>query len=94
MLLFAISANTQIVVVNGLKDPDENFIELWNYLIKNTPNTSRIIVLNRTKEIRKGWKNYSNEKIMCVGIGETIDEETAVAIIEQARSQMESTGGV
>ena len=74
-----VAANTQIVVANGLNDPDENFIELWNYLIKNTPNTNRIIVLNRTKEIRKEWKNYSNEKIMCVGIGETIDEETAVA---------------
>jgi len=74
-----VAANTQIVVANGLNNPDENFVELWNYLIKNTPNTNRIIVLNRIKEIRKGWKNYSNEKIMCVGIGKTIDEETAVA---------------
>ena len=25
------------------------------------------------------WEDYSDEKIMCVGIGETIDEETAIA---------------
>ena len=49
------AANTQLVIVNGLKDPDKHFIELWNYLEKNTPNTKKVIILNRIKEI-----NYSH----------------------------------
>ena len=72
-------ADLQIVVGNGLNGPDEHFIELWNYLMQNTPDTDRIIVLNRINEIGENWMNYSEEKIICVGIGETIDEETAIA---------------
>jgi hypothetical protein len=52
---------------------------LWDYLIQNTPNTDRIIVLNRVNRIGEKWVNYSDEKILCVGMGETINEETAVA---------------
>ena len=40
------AANIQIVVGNGLKKPDKHFIELWNYLEENTPNTKKIIILN------------------------------------------------
>ncbi len=47
------AANMQIVVGNGLKKPDNHFIELWNYLEENTPNTKRIIILNRTEKIKK-----------------------------------------
>ena len=72
-------AHVQIVVGNGLDEPDDHFIELWNYLTQNTPDTDRIIVLNRVKGIGGKWANYSDEKILCVGMGETIDEETAVA---------------
>ena len=72
-------AHVQIVVGNGLDEPDNHFIELWNYLTQNTPDTDRIIVLNRVKGIGGKWANYSDEKILCVGMGETIDEETAVA---------------
>ena len=35
--------------------------------------------MNRTDEIRNDWSDYSNEEMMCVGLGETIDEETAMA---------------
>ena len=73
------AADVQIVVGNGIEEPDENFIELWNYLVQNTPDIQRIIILNRTNEITNEWKTYATEKIMCVGIGETIDEETAIA---------------
>lgn len=73
------AADIQLVIGNGLKEPDENFIELWNYLVKNTPNIKRLIVLNRTDKITKEWETYSSEKIFCVGMGETIDEETAGA---------------
>ena len=73
------TANIQLIIGNGIKEPDENFIELWNYLVKNTPNIKRVIVLNRTDKITKEWETYSSEKIFCVGMGETIDEETAVA---------------
>ena len=73
------AANTQLVVVNGLKDPDKHFIELWNYLEKNTPNTKKVIILNRIKEINKKWKEYSKNTLFCMGIGEIIDEETALA---------------
>ena len=73
------AADIQIIVGNGLKEPDEHFLELWEYLQDNTPNTKRLIVLNRTKIIEKGWEKYSNETLLCVGIGETIDEETAIA---------------
>jgi len=72
-------ADAQIIVGNGLKEPDEHFLELWEYLQNNTPNTKRIIVLNRTKEIEKEWEKYSDETILCVGMGKTIDEETAIA---------------
>ena len=30
-------------------------------------------------KIGKEWKDYAQETVMCVGIGETIDEETAIA---------------
>ena len=73
------AADVQMVVGNGLKEPDSNFIELWDYLTENTPEKSRVIILNRTTEISNKWKDYSDEKIMCVGIGKTIDEETAIA---------------
>ena len=73
------AANVQIVVGNGIERPDNHFIELWNYLKENTPNTKRIIILNRTNKINEKWNSYTNEKIFCVGIGEVIDEETAVA---------------
>jgi hypothetical protein len=73
------TANIQLIIGNGIRKPDENFIELWNYLVKNTPNIKRLIVLNRTDKITKEWETYSSEKIFCVGMGETIDEETAVA---------------
>lgn len=73
------AADVQLVVGNGIEKPDENFIELWNYLVHNTPDIQRIIILNRTNKITNEWKTYATEKIMCVGIGETIDEETAIA---------------
>ena len=73
------AADIQIIVGNGLKEPDEHFLELWEYLQDNTPNTKRLIVLNRTKIIEKGWEKYGNETLLCMGMGETIDEETAIA---------------
>lgn len=72
-------ADAQIIVGNGLEEPDEHFLELWEYLQDNTPNTKRIIVLNRTKKIEKGWGKYGDETLLCVGMGKTIDEETAIA---------------
>tara|TARA_Y100001970_G_scaffold57835_1_gene73309 strand:+ start:14769 stop:15245 length:477 start_codon:yes stop_codon:yes gene_type:complete len=72
-------ANLQIVVGNGLEEPDQHFIELWNYLEENTPKTKKIIILNRIEKITEKWNSYSNNKIFCVGMGKTIDEETAVA---------------
>ena len=71
-------ANVQIVVGNGLKKPDSHFIELWNYLEQKTPETDRIIILSRVKEISKGWNTYSENKIFCIGMGEIINEETAI----------------
>ena len=73
------AANIQLVVVNGLKYPDENFIELWNYLESNTPNTKKVIILNRIKKINEKWEKYSKDTLFCVGIGKVIDEETALA---------------
>ena len=73
------AANVQIVVGNGLKKPDNHFIELWSYLEENTPNTKRIIILNRIEKLNEEWKVYSDNKIFCIGIGEIIDEETALA---------------
>lgn len=73
------AANIQLVVVNGLKYPDESFIELWNYLESNTPNTKKVIILNRIKEINEKWEKYSKNTLFCVGIGKVIDEETALA---------------
>ena len=72
-------ADVQIIVGNGLNGPDGNFVELWSYLTHNTPDKSRMIILNRTNKVKEAWRNYSEEKILCVGIGETINEETAVA---------------
>ena len=46
-------AHVQIVVGNGLDEPDDHFIELWNYLTQNTPDTDRIIVLNRVRELEE-----------------------------------------
>ena len=73
------AANVQVVVGNGLEEPDKHFNELWNYLEENTPNTKRIIILNRTKTVTGKWKSYTNYEIFCIGLGETIDEETALA---------------
>ena len=73
------ASDMQMVVGDGRNKPDENFVELWNYLTENTPDTDRVIILNRTNKIGNGWSDYSNERIMCVGLGETIDEETAIA---------------
>ena len=73
------AADIQLIVGNGRKGPDKHFIELWNYLVQNTPQARRVIILNRTNKITDEWKAYTNEKIMCVGIGNTIDEETAIA---------------
>tara|TARA_B110001454_G_C12634949_1_gene398664 strand:- start:385 stop:855 length:471 start_codon:yes stop_codon:yes gene_type:complete len=73
------AADIQIVVVNGLDEPDNHFIELWDYLENNSPTTKKIIILNRVTAIKKKWKSYSDEKIFCVGIGEIINEETAMA---------------
>ena len=73
------AANIQLVVANGLKYPDENFIELWNYLEGNTPNTKKVIILNRIKKINEKWEKYSKNTLFCVGIGKVIDEETALA---------------
>ena len=73
------AADLQIVIGNGLNEPDKPFVELWNYLNENTPDTERIIILNRVNKIGKEWKDYAQETVMCVGIGETIDEETAIA---------------
>ena len=73
------AADMQIIVGNGLKEPDEPFLELWEYLQDNTPNTKRLIVLNRTKIIEKVWEKYGNETLLCVGMGEIINEETAIA---------------
>ena len=73
------AADLQIVIGNGLNEPDEHFIGLWNYLKENTPDTKRIIILNRVNKVAKEWNDYAQENVMCVGIGETIDEETAIA---------------
>ena len=73
------AADLQIIVGNGLNEPDGHFIELWNYLKEKTPETKRIIILNRVNETRKEWDAYAQETIFCIGMGETIDEETAIA---------------
>ena len=71
-------ANIQIIVGNGLKKPDSHFVELWNYLEENTPETDRIIILNRVEEISKEWDTYAKNKTFCIGMGEIINEETAI----------------
>jgi len=38
-----------------------------------------MIILNRTNTISNDWSDYSNERIRCIGLGKTIDEETAIA---------------
>ena len=73
------AADLQIVIGNGLNEPDEHFIQLWNYLKENTPDTERIIILNRVNKIGNEWNGYARETVMCVGIGKTIDEETAIS---------------
>ena len=73
------AADVQVVVVNGLEKPDNHFIELWNYLKENTPDTERIIILNRVKKMKDEWNDYAQETIRCIDVGETIDEETAMA---------------
>jgi len=73
------AANIQIIVGNGVERPDNHFIELWNYLEEKTPKTKRIIILNRIEKINEKWNAYAHNKIFCVGIGEIIDEETALA---------------
>ena len=73
------AANVQIIVGNGVERPDNHFIELWNYLEEKTPKTKRIIILNRIEKINEKWNAYADNKIFCVGIGEIIDEETALA---------------
>ena len=73
------AANIQIVVGNGLNGPDSHFIDLWKYLERTTPNTKKIILLNRTENIEPEWENYGNTKIFCIGMGQIIDEETALA---------------
>jgi hypothetical protein len=45
-----------------------------------------MIILNRTNEISDDWNDYSNEEMMCVGFGETIDEETAMASEKDIRA--------
>tara|TARA_B100000242_G_scaffold4924_1_gene3015 strand:+ start:279 stop:755 length:477 start_codon:yes stop_codon:yes gene_type:complete len=72
-------ADIQVVVANGKNKPDNNFIELWDYLEKKTPNTKKIIILNRTKKISEQWSTYDNNEIFCIGNGEKINEETALA---------------
>jgi hypothetical protein len=73
------AADVQVVMANGLEKPDNHFVELWDYLKENTPDTEQIIILNRVDEIGEKWAKYSKENVLCVGIGETIDEETAIA---------------
>ena len=73
------AADVQVVVANGLEKPDNHFIELWNYLKENTPDTERIIILNRVTKIKDEWNDYAQETIRCIDVGETIDEETAMA---------------
>ena len=36
-------ADIQVVIADGKEKPDTNFIELWDYLEKNTPNIKKII---------------------------------------------------
>tara|TARA_Y100000814_G_scaffold261934_1_gene213405 strand:+ start:265 stop:741 length:477 start_codon:yes stop_codon:yes gene_type:complete len=73
------AADVQVVVANGLEKPDNHFIELWNYLKENTPDTERIIILNRVTKMKDEWNDYAKETIQCIDVGETIDEETAMA---------------
>ena len=73
------AADVQVVVANGLEKPDNHFIELWNYLKENTPDTERIIILNRVTKMKNEWNDYAKETIQCIEVGETIDEETAMA---------------
>ena len=46
------AAQLQIVIGDGQKSPDDHFLELWNYLEKNTPKTKRIII-----SIRCSWRS-------------------------------------
>ena len=80
------AADIQIVVVNGLDEPDNHFIELWNYLENNTPTTKKIIILNRVTDIKEKWKSYSDEKISCVGIGEIMKVLKGVGSLARDRA--------
>ena len=82
-------ADIQVVVANGKEKPDTNFIELWDYLEKNTPNTKKIIILNRTKKISEPWSTYNDNEIFCIGIGKTINEETALASKNDIRAVLD-----
>lgn len=72
-------ADLQVVVGNGLREPDSHFVELWDYLKEQCPNTNRIIILNRIQEVGDKWSDYNREKTFCIGMGEVINEETAIA---------------
>ena len=82
-------ADIQVVVANGKNKPDNNFIELWDYLEKKTPNTKKIIILNRTKKISEQWSTYNDNEIFCIGIGKTINEETALASKNDIRAVLD-----
>lgn len=82
-------ADIQVVVANGKNKPDNNFIELWDYLEKKTPNTKKIIILNRTKKISEQWSNYDNNEIFCIGNGKKINEETALASKSDIRAVLD-----
>ena len=82
-------ADIQVVVANGKEKPDTNFIELWDYLEKNTPNTKKIIILNRTKKVSEQWSTYSDNEIFCIGIGKIINEETALASKNDIRAVLD-----
>ena len=82
-------ADIQVVVANGKNKPDNNFIELWDYLEKKTPNTKKIIILNRTKKISEQWSTYDNNEIFCIGNGKKINEETALASKSDIRAVLD-----
>ena len=63
--------------------------ELWDYLESNTPNTKKIIVLNRTKKISEQWSTYNDSEIFCIGIGKIINEETALASKNDIRAVLD-----
>ena len=58
-------------------------------LEKNTPNIKKIIILNRTKKISEQWSTYNDNEIFCIGIGKTINEETALASKNDIRAVLD-----